>query len=220
MSLVYEGSLVSGESPFQYDRQETQSHLSWDFLSDSRATLRISGGIDVARAAFDPLAVSLSFGRLPSWDATLTYDLSTARLDNVNVRIAATHGPYDGRADLTYDAVSGRFEPLSFDISAAAAASEWTMSGELTHGRLSALQGSYELRDDSGWGLTASATYGTATPNRLSSVSYGVFRDIAECLRVGIERRGGAVWIYGSVLAFPEAILRYAPERAQLQLGD
>ncbi|MCK5246960.1 hypothetical protein KAR02_08685, partial [Candidatus Bipolaricaulota bacterium] len=86
--------------------------------------------------------------------------------------------------------------------------------------RLDTLRGSLSVQTASGWGATIGTSYDADHPTTLVDTRYGIFRDIGDCLRVGLERGGGEIWIYGSILAFPEAILRYAPESASLQFGD
>jgi len=46
---------------------------------------------------------------------------------------------------------------------------------------------------------------------RLSDLRFGVFRDIADCVRLGVERDLDEFWVYVSIIAFPEAVLRYVP---------
>ena len=220
LQLVYEGALVSGESPFEYDRQKTRSHLAWSVATVGLVSINIDGGIDLTQSAVDPLEVSVSANDVVTWRTTLTYDLATATLEQVDLLLSAERGPYAARVEIPYDPPSAKFEDISFEISSTSGASEWTMSGTWIDGRLDAADGSYSLRLDSGWGLTLSTGYDAARPGSFSNVAYGLFRDIADCLRVGVERRGNAVWVYGSVLAFPEAVLRYAPEAGQVQLGD
>ena len=76
-----------------------------------------------------------------------------------------------------------------------------------------------ELEAAAGWGLTLGATYSARTPGLLRP-DFGLFRDFAECLRVGVERASGETWLYISILAFPEAILRYAPRTSEVEVGD
>ncbi len=220
LRLVYQGALVSGESPFEYDRQETRACLTWSLETEDLVVLGIDGGFDLIESAFDPLTMSVSGPRPVSWQATLTYDLLTATLEEVHLRVSAAEGPYTASLEIPYDPPSGRFDALTFEISATSDTSDWTMSGTWAGGRLDSLDGDFSLRAASGWGLTLSGAFDATMPGRVSSVAYGVFRDIANCLRVGVERRAGAVWVYGSVLAFPEAVLRYAPEAGRIQFGD
>jgi len=51
------------------------------------------------------------------------------------------------------------------------------------------------------------------------AIEYGIFRDIADCVRVGIEQKEDEVWLYGSITAFPDAVLRYAPGSTSLKFG-
>ena len=76
-----------------------------------------------------------------------------------------------------------------------------------------------EFATSSGWGAKIAWTYSGGALS-LNAVSGGIFWDVGECLRIGIDREGSETWFYASILAFPEAILRYAPESANIQLGD
>lgn len=76
-----------------------------------------------------------------------------------------------------------------------------------------------ELETQAGWGARAEWTY-SGGPLSLRAVRYGVFWDIGGCLRIGVDREASETWVYASILAFPEAILRYAPESANIQVGD
>ena len=76
-----------------------------------------------------------------------------------------------------------------------------------------------ELETQAGWGARAEWTY-SGGPLSLNAIRYGVFWDIGDCLRIGIDREASETWVYASILAFPEAILRYAPESANIQVGD
>ena len=70
-----------------------------------------------------------------------------------------------------------------------------------------------------GWGLELGYEYSAGSAD-LGDVSYGVFKDIADCVRVGVEQSSGNIWLYVSILAFPEAVLRYAPTSASFRIGE
>jgi len=95
-----------------------------------------------------------------------------------------------------------------------------SLTTEFSSGELSMLTAAAELRSDSGWGAEAGGSYEPNQPYRIQDLRYGLFRDIGDCIRVGLERSGGNVWIYASILAFPDAVLRYAPETAGVKIGD
>jgi hypothetical protein len=121
---------------------------------------------------------------------------------------------------LPYDATSQSLEPLSFELSSEMGPSRLSLSGAIDRGQLDSLNGSLSIQGESGWGATISSQFDSSSPTTLSDTRFGIFRDIGDCLRVGLERGAGEIWIYGSILAFPEAILRYAPESGGLQFGD
>jgi hypothetical protein len=72
---------------------------------------------------------------------------------------------------------------------------------------------------ESGWGGTATVVYPSSNTSSINLAKVGLFKDIAGCLRIGLERSGGATWIYGSILAFPQAVFRYTPQASQVQWG-
>jgi len=76
-----------------------------------------------------------------------------------------------------------------------------------------------EFESTQGWGAKIAWSYAGGALS-LDSVRYGIFWDVGDCLRIGIDREASEIWFYASILAFPEAILRYAPETTSMQFGD
>ncbi len=220
MSLSYDGTFVSGGSPFDFDQIEARSHIGWSLRSPGSVTVRVDGGVDLAAATIDPILIDLEWGADLEWHSTLTYDVSAAALQEVDLDVNWATDAYSLSASLPYDALEDDLGPLSFAFTAQSEPSELTLSGTLDISGLATLKGALTVEAESGWGATVQASYDSGRPNVLSDTRYGIFRDIGDCLRVGLERQAGEIWVYGSILAFPEAVLRYAPEAASLQFGD
>jgi len=220
LSVVYDGTFISGDSPFDFDQIEAQSHIGWSLSTFGIVDIDLDSGIDLTASSLDPLIASFSWGSKFNWSTTLTYDLSEAALQEILLGANWVSDPYSVSLSLPYDATQDILEPLAFEIAARSEPSELMLSGTVDGGRLDTLVGSLSVQGTSGWGATIETSYDADQSTTLADTRYGIFRDIGECLRVGMERGGGEIWIYGSILAFPEAILRYAPESASLQLGD
>ena len=222
LSVVYNGTFISGDSPFDFDQIDARSHIGGSLSSSGSGIVDIDldTGIDLITSSFDPLTASFSWGSKFDWRTTLTYDLSAAALEEIVLSMSWASDPYSIRWSLPFDATQNVLEPLSFEITAKSDPSELALSGTVDGGRLDSLSGSLSVQGASGWGATIRTSYDVDQPTTLANTRYGIFRDIGDCLRVGLERGGGEIWIYGSILAFPEAILRYAPESASIQFGD
>ena len=220
LSVVYSGTFITGDSPFDFDQIEARSHIGWSLNTSGIVDIDLDSGMDLIASSFDPLTASLSWGTKIDWRATFTYDLSAAALQEILLRMNWASDPYSISWSLPFDVTQNALEPLSFNIAAESEPSELALSGTVDTGRLDTLRGSLSVQTASGWGATIGTSYDADHPTTLVDTRYGIFRDIGDCLRVGLERGGGEIWIYGSILAFPEAILRYAPESASLQFGD
>lgn len=219
LSVVYDGIFITGESPFDFDQIEAESHIGWILTRSGAIDIQLSSGIDLG-TSLDPLDMKLAWGLNPAWAVSGSYCLSNAILDEVALQMDWHADQYSVSWSLPYDAELGSLSPLAFDIAADADRARLKLSGSIEDMRLNAISGSYSIQGDSGWGATISTSFDRDNPSTLAKTRYGVFKDIGDCLRVGLERGGGDIWIYGSILAFPEAILRYAPESARLQIGD
>lgn len=220
LSIAYDGTFVAGRSPFDFDSIEAQSHVGWSLDASARIDIHLEGGLDLIALSFDPLEASLSWGYSPDWRISLTYSISGAALQDVVLDMNWRSSSHRVGWSLPYDATSQSLEPLSFELSSEMGPSRLSLSGAIDRGQLDSLNGSLSIQGESGWGATISSQFDSSSPTTLSDTRFGIFRDIGDCLRVGLERGAGEIWIYGSILAFPEAILRYAPESGGLQFGD
>ena len=220
LSVTYHGTFVAGKSPFDFDAIEAQSRIDWQLNASAQVGIHIEGGFDLQTLVQDPLTASFSWGTNPDWQTTATYDIEAASLQGVVVRMSWRADAHDVSWSLPFDMTTRSLGPLDFEISSEMGSSQVALSGVIDQGQLDSAQGSLVIQGKSGWGAKLSSEFDANTPATLSSTRYGLFRDIGDCLRIGIERGNGEIWIYGSILAFPEAILRYAPESASLQIGE
>jgi hypothetical protein len=220
LSLVYSGTFLSGDSPFDFDQMKAQSHLGWELSTSGIVDLHLDSGVDLSSWSLDPLTASLSWSSNVDWQSTVTYDLSSASLVEILIRMDWDSDIYSAGWSLPFDAAENHLEPLAFNLAADTDSAALALSGTLAHRELVTLDGKVSLHGASGWGVTLSTSFDADAPLQLTDTRYGVFRDIGDCLRIGIERGGGEIWIYGSILAFPEAVLRYAPESVRIQFGD
>jgi len=220
LTLDYDGTFAVGQSPFDFDRVGDEQHLGWRIRRAGTIRLRVDGGIDLIDHALDPLSIVLAWGRNVSWSLSLSYDLAAAAVDAVTLRGDATIGPVDASWEIPYDPGLARFNPIDVDVTATRDRTELSLSATIEDGRLDALSGTIETRIGAVWGASLSADYEIDETPRLSDPRYRLFRDIGDCIQVGIERAYDQVWLYASILAFPEAILRYGAESASLEVGE
>lgn len=76
--------------------------------------------------------------------------------------------------------------------------------------RVDGLDGRAQIETD--WSLSLDAQF-PPEESPISSLRFGLFRDIADSIRLALERDLDKSRVYASIIAFPEALLRYAPAR-------
>ncbi len=220
LELAWTTTFAHGSSPFEFDETETEHELTWTAKRSGPVDLTVSGsfnsvdgpGLVRATADWDDWA---------TWKVTANYNLTLARLSTLIVR-----GDWrDERRKVVwripYDALDGEFSIASFDVSAEWKTLALSVENDLDLNALALIASDItaDLTVGNGWGLELEIDY-SSTSFDLGDVSYGVFKDIANCVRVGIERSSGDIWVYVSILAFPEAVLRYAPTSASFEIGE
>jgi hypothetical protein len=248
VSANYDLVLVQGESPFEFDAEVATHHISWDIVRSGWGTLNISGGIALDSGLLDPIRGQLTWTDWANWRFSAEYsvpDVSLTSLllagdwsDNAGINLALS---------IPYVPTESRFDPVTLSGQAAGEWLDLDIDARLDHGKLKVttkLAGDFSidpftftgnvtfsnlafgsvtlsagLATPAGWGATVKWTY-SGGPLSLDAVRYGIFWDIGDCLRIGIDREASEIWVYASILAFPEAILRYAPESASIQVGD
>ena len=247
VSATYDLTLVRGESPFEFDAEVATHHISWDVTRSDRGTLTITGGIALDSGLLDPIDGRLTWAGWADWSFSAEYSVPDAALtslllsgnwntDALRLAWSIPYVPTEARfgkvtlsgeapgewLDLDIDATLDRgivtvVTKLAADISL----DPFKLEGNVRFSNMEfqRLTLASEFHAPQGWGAKVAWTYTGGTPS-LDAVRYGVFWDIGDCLRIGIDREVSEMWVYASILAFPEAILRYAPKSARIQAGN
>lgn len=247
VSANYSLVLVQGDSPFDFDTEVATHHIGLSFTREGWATLNLSGGFDLSELTLDPIRADLSWTLWADWSLQAHYALMDAALESIELSGNWRSDVLQLSLTVPYQPSESRFGTITLS---ADMPGEWLnvdsklklQNGELTvrtnfESTLSLgpldLSGTVKFRNLSlsgleltgtfvselGWGAKARWDY-SGGPISLDQLRYGAFWDVGGCLRVGIDREAADTWFYVSILAFPEAILRYAPESASIQLGD
>ncbi len=213
LSLSYTYRRVHGESPFNFDRLTTTNHLTWRVGKPGAAT--IAGGVDLEHARFDPTTMTIT--RSP-FTLTASYDINTAALTKVVLQ-GSWHGKdYSTAVTVPYLPAVNRWDKITFSATRTHAGNRIAVGGTFdphTNGLTGKLTAA--VITPSGWGFNVSGGYDPGIG--IINPGFGLFYEFYHCLRVGVERKAGQVWLYASILAFPEAVLRYAPTGAGVQVG-
>ena len=221
MSFAYTYQEVNGQSPFSFDHEVSKNHLGWSFGETSGMGLKVDGGIDLTDGTFDPLAVTANWRLGAAFSLKLDYDLNQAVATLLT--LSATLGDAKAGASITapVDLVAGAFQPATFTAQLQGTPGKLSVKGtiDVMAGVLSTATFTGELHLDPAWGISFGGQLIAGVPG-ISSPSLGVYHDFSECLRLGIESSAGQIWLYTSVLAFPEAVLRYAPITTQVEVGQ
>ena len=213
LRLTWTSVLVAGSTPFRSDHQDDHHTLDWRVDLQGAVGLRLSGSVNLADG-LGPVDLRIMWGESVQWLVAAEVEPDDALVSSFSVR--GTWAIDEDRSlswSIPYDAEGLRFETATFDARFSTDQGTLTVSNKLDL-NLHLLQSTdveLDLPLDSPWGLSISASYKPASSIRPLAIEYGVYYDIADCLRVGLERTRADVWVYASVLAFPEAVLRYAP---------
>lgn len=218
-SLSYAWQRVNGVSPFSFDTLSSTSRLAFRFSREAGFSLRLEGGYDLASRSFDPLILSIGAEGSLSWTLEARYDLLAASLVEVAWRGRVREEKGDLSWRVPYRPALRKFDPADLSVRRTADVGTVEVDAEvdLNVGRLSAGTLEADLRLGKAWGVTLGGRY--LDGRGVVDTNYGLFSDLFDCLRLGVERRSGNVWVYVSILAFPEAALRYAPTGGGFQVG-
>jgi len=221
MDLSYTYLQINGRSPFYFDRLESVSHVSWRFAREDTLSLHVNGGFDLATVAFDPLLITARWSGWSSLTLLTRYDLTTAVVEEISLSGRWNSEVNEISWEVPYEPQVGRFKPIVFEIRGKGKTGKLTLTGKVDLGEAKLTEGvvHVELRSEVGWGINLSGRYEQGSQTILAP-SLGLFRDLCGCLRIGIEYKSGQVWLYTSILAFPKAVLRYAPTGAGLKVGQ
>jgi len=153
---------------------------------------------------------------------TATYDIPASAFTHIDLSGNATYGNVSVDWTIPFDATNDRFESSTLKLHARSSeVGMISISGEvdLNKAELLRLTLETEMMYGAEWGISLGGQLDMGT-QAISNPSFGLFHDFYDCLRLGVERRSGQVWVYTSILAFPEAILRYAPSSTQIKVGE
>lgn len=189
---------------------EVKASAEWIGTAGWRASA--SSGIDVAEGEWLPVIWSLhdessgGWWRVSSSGAYNPNAFTVTRAD-LGVEIEPLE-LRDESPEENHDSGNDRGSPIDVDRLVGSIeydAGIWELAGRL------------ELSAGNRWGASLggrwSSDVGVLTPE------IGVFREFSDCLRIGIESTRSTTWLYISVQAFPEAILRYAPGQGSVEIG-
>ncbi len=221
MNLTYTYQEVNGQSPFIFDHVVSENHIEWSFGADAGIVLQVAGGVELTDGVFDPLVVTVNGTLGAAFTLELDYDMNLA-LPTL-VTLSATIGDANNGASLSvpYDVLTGSFDPATFGAQVQGKLGKLSVQGtyDVAAGVLTTATFTGELHLDPAWGVTFGGEIVAGVPG-ISAPSFGVYHNFYDCLRLGIESQSGQVWLYASVLAFPEAVLRYAPITTQVKVGQ
>lgn len=248
MNLSYTFLQIYGGSPFSFDQLTFTNRLAWRLSGVDRLSVRVEGGVDLATGAFDPLLVSADWSNWTTSSLVARCDIMTATVEAITLRGRWNNETTALAWEIPYSPPAETFEPFIFQVQNSNNLGTASLQGRFdpTQGRVVdatfqtdlsplewwkiGLSGRYapetisvalqtELRSETGWGISLSGRYEQGEIGILDP-SFGLFRDLCNCLRLGIESQSEQIWLYASVLAFPEAILRYAPTGAGFTVGE
>ena len=222
MELTYAYQEINGESPFAFDHLVAKNHIALNLATGTELALRVSGGIDLAHGTLDPLQIRADWSPGAKITLAATYDIPASAFTDVDLSGNATYGNVSVDWSIPYDATNGKFDSSTLKLHAGSSETATiSLSGEfdLNTAEVSRLTLETEMMYGAGWGISLGGQLDMGT-QAIVNPSFGLFRDLYDCLRVGVERRSGQVWVYTSILAFPEAILRYAPSSTQIEMGN
>jgi len=247
VSALYDLTVVQGSSPFAFDAEVAAHHLGIIVSDRDRATLTLAGGVSFDTMELDTVTASLIWTDWADWTLSAEYDPTNLTLDSVRLAGDWSSGGIGAAWAIPYAPIDGAFETITLDVDVSGDAWSLDVDLSLLHGQLSAttalaaayggegfdlraeaefadlglssIRLSSEISIDPGWGAKVDWAYDGGVLS-FAGVRYGLFWDIGGCLRLGVDREASETWVYVSILAFPEAIIRYAPVTSQIDLGD
>ena len=222
MELTYAYQEINGESPFAFDHLVAKNHIGLNVATGTELALRLAGGIDLAHGTVDPLQLRVDWSPGAKIALAATYDIPASAFTHIDLSGNATYGNVGVDWTIPFDATNDTFESSTLKLHAGSSeVGTISILGEvdLNEAELSRLTLETEMMYGAGWGISLGGQLDMET-QAIVNPSFGLFHDFYDCLRVGIERRSGQVWVYTSILAFPEAILRYAPSSTQIEVGE
>ena len=221
MKIVYAYQEINGQSPFAFDHLVGKNHIALNLTGGSQIALGLSGGLDLAHGTFDPLKLRVDWSPRAKLSLAATYDIPSSAFSHVDLSGNMKSDAMSVGWTIPYDAAQGRFDPSTLKVDAGSSKTgtiSLSAQFDLNRIQLSSLTLQAQVMYSPEWGISLGGKLDVGT-QAIVNPSFGLFHDFYDCLRVGIERKSGQVWVYTSILAFPEAILRYAPSSTQVEVG-
>lgn len=222
INVSYSYHEINGESPFVYDHLVDENHMALSLAAGNNINLELKTGFDLISNTFDPLKLRVGLCHDPKFFLDATYDIARPSFTQIKLSGSAEYDSMTFKWSVPYDATDREFEISALGLQSRKA-ERGTISVDFDFDfnslKLSALALQAEILYEQGWGMSLSGKLDMDT-QAISNQSFGLFHDFYDCLRVGIERTSGQVWLYTSILAFPEAILRYAPSTTEIDVGN
>jgi hypothetical protein len=220
LDLAWSSTWAFGSSPLDSDQSTTGHEIRWSVEREGLLDLKVSGSLDLLDGPGLVRAVA-SWHALADWTVSSAFSPAESAITEFDLRATWTDGTRTATWQLPLDATDRRFKQTSFTLSSKSSdvLVSLRVDAALAPFAVSKWNLHSEVESQSGWGLTLGATYSASASNRIRP-ELGLFKDIAQCLRVGVEQAKGETWLYISILAFPEAILRYAPRTFEVEVGD
>ena len=245
--LEYDLVRVSSSSPLLLDALDPLHRITWMVFAEGDRRVELSGVVDLDAGAVEPVRIEVVSPGPHRWTLRGAYDVVHGSPVDVQLGYVWTSTEGVIRMDLPIDLELGVLEPLAWSVRRDGDRGSSTLEGklDLVTGASQQLSGAVRLEDGerfaldaraeltmdaweiggslewsfaAGWGGLVGATLRSGAAAVLAPRA-GLFRDLEECLRIGLELESGQVWLYASVLAFPGAILRYSPNTAGVVVG-
>jgi LPS export ABC transporter permease LptG len=217
--LAWTSTWVAGASPFDSDRAKAGHELRWAVERKALFDVTLAGSYNLA-TGFGPIQTTLAWEAGASWSVSAAFDPVLACITQFALTGTWKDGVRTATWKLPFDATSRRFARTSLSVGSELGNVSLSARADasLAPFSIDTLKIDGAIESPEGWGLTVGATYSASATSTLRP-ALGVFRDIAQCLRVGMELAGSETWLYISILAFPEAVLRYAPRTFEVEVG-
>ncbi len=212
---------VLGKSPFTFDTLTTTNHFAWTISGTGKTNLSLSGGYDLTKSMLDPVSLHLGWEQSFSVSLTASYNLYDAALTKTVIGGRYSLGRTSLSIEIPLYPSEHRVEPLSLELDAKGDSSSISFSGTLDTNTMQLASGKLAatVENDKGWGMTIEENF-QPYKKWWELSRFSVFRDFYDCLRLGIERNASEIWIFASIIAFPEAALRYESYSESIQIGN
>ena len=220
LALSYSSFDVVGRSPFQFDRLHSERQLTWRLVAQDWLSVQLDGGYDLFSQAFDPLLFRVNWPGAATLSLAASYDLAEASFEQITLWGRWRTSNRTVSCQFGYLPPVGRWEPLIVQVAGTGETGSLSLYStiDLMRGEVDQVKVDLELSLEEDWGVHFAGRYSPESPQVIEP-GFGVFRDLCDCLRFGVEKSSGQFWIYVSILAFPEAVLRYMPASSEVDFG-